>query len=156
MVLLILNTSVIWSTGAPTPLLADVPDAVVAAVFRYPNDNKLEENKVTTARNKDLLGELNCDLHSSDPQSKNLKEVIATVALFYVDQSNFIFIAIDPFDDKYFGKFIAYTGNEFNLTKMYEDPKIDEDYAGLVRASKVNKKILLDLNGISPSYKESK
>ena len=73
-----------------------------------------------------------------------------------MNQSNFIFITIDPYDAKYFSNLISYTSKEFNRTKIYELYQIDEDYAGLVEVLKVNDKITLNLEGESPNSKECK
>ena len=75
-----------------------------------------------------------------------------------MNHSNFVFIAIDPYDAKYFGNLISYTSKEleFNHTKLYELYQIDEDHAGLVEVLKVNDKITLNLEGQSPGSKECK
>ena len=118
-----------------------------------PADGKEDEDQsVTTVSNKDLLneGSPNCDL--SSPSKSNSIEV----ALFYVNQTNFVFIAIDVFDAKYFSSLISYTSKEFTNTKLHDNYQISEDYAGLVKAAKVNDQITLNLNGISPDDKASK
>lgn len=134
----------IWeaTTGAP-----------VVAIANLGINSKVDDHEVTTY-NKDLLEQIGCDL--SPPAGSQLKaDAITTVALFYVGQNNFIFIAIDPFDAKYFGNFISYTSKEFNRTKIYEAHQTDEDYAGLVKVFKVNDKRILNLEGIAPDNEES-
>ena len=142
----------IWlgcTTAAPTLL----DDSVVTASHYLTAGGKEDEDQfATTVRNKDLLNEglPNCDL--SFPSKSNSIEV----ALFYVNQTNFVFIAIDVFDAKYFSSLISHTSKEFTNTKLHDDYQISEDYAGLVKAAKVNDQITLNLNGISPNDKASK
>ena len=128
---------------------AGVPAVVATAASLL--DTKEDQSQFTTMRDKDLIEQFNCDLSKS-----NLLRTEATMALFYVDQSNFILIAIDPYDVKYFDDLISYTNKKFNRTKIYELYQIDEDYAGLVRVLKVNDKITLNLEGQSPGSEECK
>ena len=136
------------TTGAPT---------VAAAVVRLP-DTKENGFQFTTAQGKDLIEQVDCVLTPAAGSKSNLlkTEAVATIALYYVNHSNFIFIAIDPYDAKHFGSLISYTSKEFNLTKLHELYQIDEDHAGLVEAVKVNDNITLNLEGQSPSSKECK
>ena len=138
-----------YTTAAP----AQLGDSVVIASQYLTAGGKYgrpdDDQSATTVSNKDLPNESppNCDLSSSSKSS--------VVALFYVNQTNFVFIAIDVFDVKYFSSLISYTSKEFTNTKLYENSQISEDYAGLVKAAKVNDQITLNLNGISPNDKAS-
>ena len=146
--LILLSVTIMWFQsirGAPTT------DAASHSVVRLPN-TKVDEFKVTTVQDKDVIKQLGC----LSPSATLKAEASATIALFYVNQSNFILIAINPYDTKYFGSFISFTSKEFDLSKIYEFYQIEEDYAGLVRVLKVNDKMTLNLEGQSPSSKESK
>ena len=70
------------------------------------------------------------------------------MALFYVNQTNFVFIAINVFDAKYSSSYIS-------DVKLHENYQMAEDYADLVKAVKINNQIALNLNGISPNDKSS-
>lgn len=147
-ILSILIVCLEFKTGAPA----------VAATAHLPN-TKENEFQFTTANGKDLIEQLQVDcVLTPDGSKSNLLQTaaVATIALFYVNHSNFIFIAIDPYDAKYFNNLISYTSKEFNRTKLYELYQIDEDYAGLVEVVKVNDTITLNLEGQSPGSKECK
>jgi len=139
-----------------------VPTLQLPVAFRSRNlpgsksDGDKTKSITTMTQSMDIIEE-NSPCDSVGFNSKFLNsEASTTIALFYVDQSNFMFIATDPYDAKYFGKLIFYTSKEFNRSKIYETNQIVEDDAGLVKVLKVDDKISLSLDGISPNYKESK
>ena len=146
--LILLSITIMWFqsiSGAPAS------DAVLRTVARLPNTKK-DEFKVTTVQDKDIIDQLGC----LSPSATLKAEASATIALFYVNQSNFILIAINPYDTDSFDSFISFTSKEFDLTKIYELYQIKEDNAGLVKVVKVNDKMTLNLEGQSPSSRECK
>ena len=138
-VTILFNISVICTTAAPA--LSD--DSTVVTASHYLIADGKEDQPATTVNSKDLLkGPPNCDL-STGSKSSSIE-----VALFYVNQTNFVFIAINVFDAKYFSSYIS-------DAKLHENYQMAEDYADLVKAVKINNQIVLNLNGISPNDKSS-
>ena len=136
---ILFSVSVIYTTEAPA--LSD--DSTVVTASHYTADGK-EDQPATTVNSKDFLKDSpNCEISTGSKSS-------IQVALFYVNQTNFVFIAIDVFDAEYF------SSPHITDTKLHENDRImDGDYAGLVKAVKVNDEIALNLNGISPNDKAS-
>ena len=115
---ILLSVSVIYTTAAPA--LSD--DSTVVTTSHYTADGK-EDQPATTVSDKDLLKDPpNCDLPTGSKSS-------IEVALFYVNQTNFVFIAIDVFDTEYF------SSPHISNTKLHENDRMDGDYAGLVKAN---------------------
>lgn len=98
----------------------------------------------------------NC-LPSDFQSTKNLKTAASTeVALFYVGQYNFLFIAVNSlYNTELFGKLISYTSEKFIQTDFYKDNKITEDSSGLVKVTKTDEKVTLNLDGMQPYYSNS-
>ena len=137
-VTILFSISVICTTAAPA--LSD--DSTVVTASQYLTADGKEDQPATTESNKDLLkGPPNCDL-STGSKSRQ-------VALFYVNQTSFVFIEMNVFDAKYSSSYIS-------GAKLHENDQITGDYAGLVKAVKINNQIALNLNGISPNDKASK
>ena len=138
-VTILFSISVICTTAAPA--LSDDSTAVTAS--HYLTADGKEDQPATTESNKDSLKDPpNCDL-STGSKSSSIE-----VALFYVNETNFVFIAMDVFDAKYSSSYIS-------DVKLHENDQMTGDYAGLVKAVKVNNQIALNLNGISPNDKAS-
>ena len=94
-------------------------------------------------------------IESFETKARTKAIASTTVSLFYAKQCNFIFISMEPYDNEHFGKLISYTRDEFNVTHVYETCQTNEDESGLVKAAKVNDRVTLNLNGISPYYNDS-